>query len=178
MTILVIAEHDAHGIKPATLNTITAAKQIGGEIDVMIAGDNADLALKAAAPISECQKGHSRDWRHFSNPPRKTSLRSAFAGRGQRLLACDGRSHGFWKERHATRRSETRRRADFGNHGVESPDTFVRPIYAGNAFATVKSNDSIKVITVRATAFDAAVTKAAMRSSRQLPGSPIPESRM
>jgi electron transfer flavoprotein alpha subunit len=160
MSILVIAEHDAHGIKPATLNTITAAQGIGGDIDVMIAGDNADAAVKAAAAIAGVTRVINATGDQFSRPTAENIAAQVVA-----LVSASGYSHvmaaatGFGKNAMPRVAAKLDVSQISEITGIESADTFVRPIYAGNAFATIKSSDAIKVITVRATAFDAAAAE-------------------
>ncbi len=160
MTILVIAEHDAKGLRGATLNTITAAQKIGGAIDVMIAGDDADLAVKAAASVSGVAKVIYATGTQFAKPTAENMAAQILA-----LVATNHYTHvlaaatGFGKNvmPRVAAKLDVAQVSEIT--AIESPDTFVRPIYAGNAFATVQSSDSIKVITVRATAFDAADAK-------------------
>jgi electron transfer flavoprotein alpha subunit len=160
MSILVIAEHDAHGIKPATFNTITAAQGIGSDIDVMIAGDNADAAVKAAAAIVGVKKVINATGDQFSQPTAENIAAQVLA-----LVSANGYSHvmaaatGFGKNAMPRVAAKLDVAQISEITGIESADTFVRPIYAGNAFATIKSSDAIKVITVRVTAFDAAVAE-------------------
>jgi electron transfer flavoprotein alpha subunit len=138
MTVLVIAEHDHGTLKGATLNTVAAAQKIGGDIHVLVAGHNADGAAKAAAQIPGVAKVLNAEAPHLGeflaeNVP-ATSNGKDVVPRIAALLDVQQISE---------------------ITSVESPDTFVRPIYAGNALATVKSKDPIKVITVRTTGFDA-----------------------
>jgi electron transfer flavoprotein alpha subunit len=160
MSILVIAEHDAHGIKPATFNTITAAQGIGSDIDVMIAGDNSDVAVKAAAAIAGVKKVINATGGQFSQPTAENIAAQVLA-----LVKANGYSHvmaaatGFGKNAMPRVAAKLDVAQISEITGIESADTFVRPIYAGNAFATIKSSDAIKVITVRVTAFDAAVAE-------------------
>lgn len=155
MTILIIAEHDNAHLKPATLNALTAAQQIGGEIDVLVAGsdcaavaqaaavmagvrsvlvaDNAVYAQQLAENLSQLVAKLAPNYSHVLTPA--TTTGKDFMPRAAALL-------------------------DMNMIGdvmaVVSADTFKRPIYAGNAIATVQSSDSIKLLTVRGTAFDAA----------------------
>jgi electron transfer flavoprotein alpha subunit len=160
MSILVIAEHDGHGIKPATLNTLTAAQGIGGAIDVMIAGDDAGAAVKAAAAIAGVTRVINATGDQFSQPTAENIAAQVLA-----LVSANGYSHvmaaatGFGKNAMPRVAAKLDVAQISEITGIESADTFVRPIYAGNAFATIKSSDAIKVITVRATAFDAAVAE-------------------
>ena len=154
MAVLVLAEHDGKTVRKATLNTVAAAQKIGGEIHVLVAGHNCAEAAKAAAAIAGVAKvlhadaaslaeelaenvaslivSMAKNYSHILAPA--TSTGKNILPRAAALLDCQQISEII---------------------AVDSPDTFVRPIYAGNALATVKSADPIKVITVRTTAFDA-----------------------
>lgn len=173
MSILVIAEHDAHGIKPATFNTITAAQGIGSDIDVMIAGDNADVAVKAVAAIAGVKKVINATGGQFSQPTAENIAAQVLA-----LVRTNGYSHvmaaatGFGKNAMPRVAAKLDVAQISEITGIESADTFVRPIYAGNAFATIKSSDAIKVITVRVTAFDAAVAEGGNATVETIAGVP------
>jgi len=154
MAVLVLAEHDGKTVRKATLNTVAAAQKIGGEIHVLVAGHDCAEAAKAAAAIAGVAKvlhadaaplaeelaenvaslivSMAKNYSHILAPA--TSTGKNILPRAAALLDCQQISEII---------------------AVDSPDTFVRPIYAGNALATVKSADPIKVITVRTTAFDA-----------------------
>ena len=155
MTALVIAEHDNHSIKPATLNTVTAAAQCGGDVHVLVAGKGADGAAKAAAQIAGVAKVIHVDGDHFAH-----GLAENMATQVLEISA--GYSHILFPATASGKNIAPRVAAtlDVGQISditkVESPDTFERPIYAGNAIATVQSQDACKVITVRTTGFDAA----------------------
>ena len=154
MAVLVLAEHDGKAVRKATLNTVAAAQKIGGDIHVLVAGLNCAEAARAAAAIPGVAKvlhadaaalaeelaenvaalivSLAKSYSHVLAPA--TSAGKNILPRAAALLDCQQISEII---------------------AVESADTFVRPIYAGNALATVKSSDPIKVITVRTTAFDA-----------------------
>ncbi len=154
MSILVIAEHDNASIKGATLNTIAAAKAIGGDIDVLVAGSNCGGAAEAASKIDGVAKVISAD---------NAAYEHQLAENVAQLIADLGKSYSHIIAPATTNGKNTLPRAaalldvqaisDIIT--VESPDTFKRPIYAGNVIATVQSSDAIKVLTVRTTAFDA-----------------------
>jgi electron transfer flavoprotein alpha subunit len=153
MPILVIAEHDDSAIKGSTFNTLSAAQKIGGDIHVLVAGHNAAAAAKAAAQVAGVTKVLLADAPQFAG---KTAENVAALAVG----LADAYTHillpatGFGKNI-APRIAALLDVAQVSDIiGIESPDTFVRPIYAGNAFATVQSKDAKKVITVRTTAFD------------------------
>jgi electron transfer flavoprotein alpha subunit len=162
MASLVIAEHDNAHVKGATLNTVTAAIEIGksggGDVHVLIAGSNAGGAAAAAAKIAGVTKVLHADGEHFAH-----GLAENMAA--QVLALASNYSHLLFPATAAGKNVAPRVAAklDVGQISditkVDSPDTFERPIYAGNAIATVQSLDAIKVITVRTTGFDpAAVT--------------------
>ena len=157
MTTLVIAEHDNASLQPAVLNTVTAAQRIGGDVHVLVAGSNAGAAAKAAASIAGVSKVLHVDAPHFAGPTAENVAATAVA-----IVKAGGYSHvlapatGFGKNA-APRIAALLDVAQISDIVVvESPDTFVRPIYAGSVLATVRSSDAIKVVTVRATGFDAA----------------------
>ena len=155
MTVLVVAEHDNATLKVATLNAVSAAQKIGSDIHVLIAGHNATAAAKAAAQIGGVTKVLHADAPHFA-----ATTAEALAALVLPLAAAYSHillpATGFGKDcgPRIAALLDVAQVSDI--IAVESPDTFVRPIYAGNAFATVQSKDAKKVITVRATGFDAA----------------------
>ena len=155
MSILVLAEHDNTSIKSATFNTVTAAGEIGDDVHILVAGENCDGAVQAAAQISGVSKVIKADAAHLSHPlaeeiaPILVDLSSAYT----HILA-PATTFGKNILPRAAALLDTQQISDI--IAIESEDTFKRPVYAGNAIATVKSSDSIKVITVRGTTFDAA----------------------
>jgi electron transfer flavoprotein alpha subunit len=157
MAVLVIAEHDSTGLKPATLNTISAAAQIGGEIAVLIAGHNAKPAADAAAKVAGVTKVLLADHETQAHalPENLAPLIVRLAADYSHVLA-PATTLGKNVMPRVAALLDVAQISDVV--AVESPDTFVRPIYAGNALATVQSKDKIKVITVRGTAFAAAAT--------------------
>ena len=155
MSVLVIAEHDNAALKAATLNTIAAAQKIGGDIDVLVAGHDAAGAARAAAQVAGIARVLHADAPQFAAPTAEgiAALAVHLAGQYTHILLP---ATGFGKNAapRIAARLDVAQISDI--IAVESADTFVRPIYAGNAFATVQSRDDKKVITVRATGFDAA----------------------
>jgi electron transfer flavoprotein alpha subunit len=157
MTSLVIAEHDNATLKGATLNTVTAAAQCGGDVHVLVAGHNAGAAAAAAAKISGVAKVIHADGAQFAH-----GLAENVAA--QVLAIASAYSHILFPATASGKNIAPRVAAklDVGQISdvtkVDSPDTFERPIYAGNAIAIVQSMDATKVITVRTTGFDAAAT--------------------
>jgi electron transfer flavoprotein alpha subunit len=155
MRTLVIAEHDNAALKAATLNTIAAAQKIGGDIDVLVAGHDAAGAARAAAQVAGIARVLHADAPQFAAPTAEgiAALAVHLAAQYTHILLP---ATGFGKNAapRIAARLDVAQISDI--IAVESADTFVRPIYAGNAFATVQSRDDKKVITVRATGFDAA----------------------
>ncbi|WP_434516899.1 electron transfer flavoprotein subunit alpha/FixB family protein [Dechloromonas sp. ARDL1] len=153
MTILVIAEHDNAALKAATLNTVAAAQKIGGDIHVLVAGTGCAAAAQQAAGLQGVATVKVADAAHYQSQTAEnlTALVIANAAGYSHILAP---ATTFGKNL-APRVAALLDVAQISEiTAVESADTFVRPIYAGNALATVKSADAVKVITVRSTAFD------------------------
>jgi electron transfer flavoprotein alpha subunit len=154
MTILVIAEHDNASLKAATLNTVAAARKIGGEIHALVAGASCAAAVRQAAALQGVALVKVADAAHYGAQTAENlaALVIANASGYSHILAP---ATTFGKNL-APRIAALLDVAQISEIiAVESVDTFVRPIYAGNALATVKSVDAVKVITVRTTAFDA-----------------------
>jgi len=154
MSILVVAEHDNKTVRKATLNTVAAAQKIGGDIHVLVAGHQAGEAAKAAAQIAGVKKVLHADAPHLAEflAENVAALVVSLAKNYSHVLA-PATSNGKNVMPRAAALLDVQQISEIS--AVESADTFVRPIYAGNALATVKSKDAIKVITVRTTAFDA-----------------------
>ena len=157
MTVLVIAEHDNASIKGATLNTVTAATQCGGDVHLLVAGHNAAAAAADGAKIIGVAKVLHADAEGLAH-----GLAENIAA--QVLALAKDYSHVLFPATAAGKNVAPRVAAllDVGQISdairIVSADTFERPIYAGNAIATVQSSDAVKVITVRTTGFDAAAT--------------------
>ncbi|MFZ2394391.1 electron transfer flavoprotein subunit alpha/FixB family protein [Rhodoferax sp.] len=155
MTTLVIAEHDNTSLKPATLNTVTAAAQCGGDVHVLVAGHNASAAAAAAAQIAGVGKVLHIDAEALAHGIAENLT-------AQIVALAPAYSHLLFPATAAGKNVAPRVAAklDVGQLSdvtkVLSPDSFERPIYAGNAIATVQSLDAIRVLTVRTTGFDAA----------------------
>jgi len=154
MSVLVLAEHDNREIRKATLNAVAAAQKIGGEIHVLVAGHDAGAAAKAAAQVAGVAKVLHADAAHLGEflAENLAALVVALA-KGYSHVLAPATSTGKDVMPRAAALLDVQQISDIV--AVESADTFVRPIYAGNALATVKSADAIKVITVRTTGFDA-----------------------
>jgi electron transfer flavoprotein alpha subunit len=153
--ILVIAEHDGSALKSATRNTIAAAGEIGGLIDVLVAGHHAAPVAQAAAQVAGVTRALHADAPQYATPTAE-NLAALVLGLAAPYTHVLLPATGFGKDV-APRIAALLDVAQVSDIiAVESADTFVRPIYAGNAFATVQSKDPKKVITVRSTGFDAA----------------------
>mgnify|MGYP000076589110 FL=1 len=153
MTILVIAEHDNAALNAATLNVVAAAKQIGGDIDVLVAGEACGAVADAAAKIEGVSKVVVADnaaYKYQIAESMGDLVAELGAGYSHILAAATTTGKDFMPRTAAL--LDVNMISDIV--AVESADTFVRPIYAGNAIATVQSSDSVIVITVRGTGFD------------------------
>ncbi|WP_068809362.1 electron transfer flavoprotein subunit alpha/FixB family protein [Thauera phenolivorans] len=155
MAILVIAEHDNQSLKAATLNTVGAAAQLGGEVHVLVAGAGCGAVGEAATKIAGVAKVLVCDAPHYEaqGAENVAELVKGLAGGYSHILAAATPAGKNMAPRVAALLDVAQISEIVA---VEAPDTFVRPIYAGNALATVKSADAVKVITVRTTAFEAA----------------------
>ena len=154
MAVLVIAEHDHGTLKGATLNTVAAGQKIGGEIHVLVAGNNADGAANAAAQIPGVAKVLNAEAPHLGEfLAENVAALVVSIAKGYSHILAPATSNGKDVSPRVAALLDVQQISEIIS--VESPDTFVRPIYAGNALATVKSKDATKVITVRATGFDA-----------------------
>jgi electron transfer flavoprotein alpha subunit len=169
MSSLVIAEHDNQSIRGATLNTVTAALQCGGEVHVLVAGHNAGSAAQAASQIAGVAKVLHAEGEHFAH-----GLAENLAA--QVLALAPNYSHLLFPATASGKNIAPRVAAklDVGQVSdvikVDSADTFERPIYAGNAIATVQSSDTVKVLTVRTTGFDAAAASGGSAAVETLSG--------
>ena len=155
MPILVIAEHDNQNLKAATLNTVTAALKLGADVHVLIAGAGCAAAAQAAAKVAGVTKVLVADAAHYEaqGAENVAELVKGLARDYSHVLA-PASSAGKNMLPRVAAQLDVAQISDIV--GIEAADTFVRPIYAGNALATVRSADPIKVITVRSTAFEAA----------------------
>jgi len=165
MTSLVIAEHDNAHIRGATLNTVTAALQCGGEVHVLVVGTNAAEAAKAAAQIAGVTKVIHADGTQFEHGLAETVAAQVLAlAKDYTHVLFAATASGKNVAPRVAAKLDVAQISDISK--VVAPDTFERPIYAGNAIATVQSVDAIKVITVRTTAFDAAAASGAAQVSQ------------
>ena len=172
MPVLVIAEHDHGTLKPATLNTVTAAAACGGEVHVLVAGSEAGGAAKAASQIAGVAKVLHADGASLAEQLAENVAAQILAllGDGAKNyshLLFPATAHGKNVAPRVAALLDVAQISDASK--VISADTFERPIYAGNAVATVQSSDPIKVITVRTTGFDAAAAAGGSAAIETLP---------
>jgi electron transfer flavoprotein alpha subunit len=155
MSLLVIAEHDNAVLKAATLNTVAAAAKIGGEIHILVAGANCGAVAEQAAKVAGVAKVRVADSAHYGDQTAENlaALIVANAAGYSHILA-PATSNGKNTLPRVAALLDVAQISEI--IAVVDADTFVRPIYAGNALATVKSADATKVVTVRTTGFDAA----------------------
>jgi electron transfer flavoprotein alpha subunit len=158
MVALVIAEHDNASLKGVTLNTVTAAAQCGGDVHILVAGSGCGAVAEQAAKVAGVSKVLVADAPHFADGLAENVAEQilAVAGSYSHILAP---ASAFGKNvlPRVAAKLDVAQISEITK--VDSPDTFERPIYAGNAIATVQSGDSVKVITVRGTGFDAAASE-------------------
>lgn len=153
MATLVLAEHDNASLKAATLNTVGAAAKIGGTIHILVAGQNCSAAAAAAANVAGVNKVLVADAAIYSDQTAESvSTLVAGLGNGYSHILAPATAFGKNTLPRVAALLDVAQISEIT--GVEAPDTFVRPIYAGNAVATVRSSDAIKVVTVRITGFD------------------------
>jgi len=154
MSILVIAEHDNASIKDATLSTVAAAKALGSDITVLVAGSGCTGAGEAAAKVDGVSKVLVADNAAYEHQlAENVALLIAEIGGNYTHILAPATTNGKNTLPRAAALLDVQAISDIS--GIESEDTFKRPIYAGNVIATVQSIDPIKVLTVRTTAFDA-----------------------
>jgi len=168
MTALVLAEHDNTTIKGPTLNAVTAAAKAGGDVHVLVVGHNASGAAQAAAKIAGVSKVLVADGPQFADGLAEAVAAQLLqlAGSYTHILA-PATAYGKNVLPRVAAKLDAAQISEISS--VESSDTFTRPIYAGNAIATVQSGDKIKVITVRPTNFDAAPADVGTASVESVP---------
>lgn len=155
MRILVLAEHDNVNLKSATANAVAAAARLGGDVEVMVVGEGCRAAADAAASLTGVARVTLVDAPHYAEQTAENlALFVADHGKSYSHVLAAATQHGKNVLPRVAALLDVAQISDIV--AIEGPDTFVRPIYAGNALATVKSGDAVKVITVRATAFAAA----------------------
>jgi electron transfer flavoprotein alpha subunit len=155
MSVLVIAEHDGKQLKSGTANAVTAATKMGGDITVLVAGHQCGDAAKAAAKLAGIRKVLHCDAPHYQGSLAE-NLAALIVPLAPQYSHAVAPATGFGKNfmPRVAALLDVQQISDIS--AVVAPDTFVRPTYAGNVLVTVKSSDKIKVVTVRATGFDAA----------------------
>ena len=172
MSVLVIAEHEGAALKPATLNTVAAGRQLG-EVTVLVAGHGCRAVAEAAAKAAGVVKVLLADDAIYAHPLAESlaALLVGLAGPYGYLLA-PATTFGKNLMPRVAALLDVAQISDIS--GIEGPDTFVRPVYAGNALATVRTQDAIKVITVRATAFEAAAPEGGAAPVEEVPAADDP----
>ena len=172
MSILVIAEHDNASVKGATLNTVTAAAQCGADVHVLIAGSNAGAAAAQAAQIAGVSKViHTEDASLAHGVAESVASAVLVVAKNYSHILFPATASGKNAAPRVAAKLDVAQISDITK--VVSADTFERPIYAGNAIATVQSVDAIKVITVRTTGFDPTGTNAAAVAIESVAFSPV-----
>lgn len=168
MTVLLIAEHDNASLKPATLNAATAAAKLG-DFDILVAGSGCGAVADAAAKIAGCKKVLLADDAAYAHQVAE-NMASLVAkiGAGYSHILAPATTSGKNMLPRVGALLDVQPLSDVS--GVVSSDTFVRPIYAGNAFATVQSKDKIKIMTIRTTAFDPAAAEGGSASVEKIAG--------
>lgn len=153
MSILVLAEHDNQVLKPATLNTVAAAAKVGGDIDILVAGSACQAVAEQASKVAGVRSIRVADNAAYEHHlAENTSKLMVSIAEGYTHIFASSTSDGKNILPRVAALLDVNQLSDIS--AVVSADTFQRPIYAGNAIATVKSADAVKVATVRGTAFD------------------------
>jgi len=171
MPILVVAEHDNAHLKSSTLHTLGAARALGGEVHVLVAGGGCEAVAQAAAQIPGVAKVLLADAPHYKDELAENvaALVAGLAKDHAHVLAPASTFGKNFMPRVAAL-LDVAQISDIV--AVKSPDTFVRPIYAGNAMATVQSNDPVKVVTIRSTGFDAVPATGGSAGIDKIPAGP------
>lgn len=158
MSILIIAEHDNSSLKPATLNSVTAAQEIGGDIDILVAGSACQAAAEQAAQVAGINKVLVADDAAYDHAlAENVAPLIAEVGAGYSHILATATTTAKNIMPRAAALMDVQAISEIS--AVVSADTFKRPIYAGNVIATVQSSDAIKLLTVRGTAFDGAAAE-------------------
>ena len=169
MSILIVAEHDNDNINAATLNAVTAANAIGGDIDILVAGHSCAAVAEQASSISGISKVLVADSVAYAHAlAENVSLVVAELGSNYSHILATATTNAKNIMPRAAALLDSQAISDIS--AVIDADTFKRPIYAGNVIATVKSSDAIKVITVRGTAFDAVASEGGSASIESISG--------
>ncbi len=173
MPALVLAEHDNAHLKAPTLNAVTAAAKAGGEVHVLVAGSGCAAVAEQAAKVAGVSKVLVADAPHFANQlVENVAAQVVAVAKGYSHLVAAATATGKNVMPRVAALLDSAQVSDI--IAVESPDTFTRPIYAGNAIATVQCADAVKVITIRPTNFDAAVAEGGSASVESV--TPVPDS--
>ena len=169
MAVLVVAEHDNHALKPATLNAVAAAKELGDPVlDILVAGQDCAAVAEAAAKIAGARTVLLADDAAYGHAlAENLALLIATLAEGYTHVLAPATTSGKNAMPRAAALLDVMQISDIS--AVRSPDTFVRPIYAGNALATVQSKDRIKIITVRGTAFPPAPAEGGAAAIEKVP---------
>ena len=170
MAILIIAEHDNANLRPATLNTVAAAQELGGDLEILVAGKGCQSAADEAASVAGVSKVLLADADEYEHALAENlaPLIQSLASNYSHVLA-PASTFGKNVMPRAAALLDVQQISDIS--AIESADTFTRPIYAGNAMATVQSNDSVKLITVRATSFEPAAAEGGSAAIETVSGS-------
>jgi electron transfer flavoprotein alpha subunit len=172
VSVLVVAEHDGKLLKPGFTNTVTAAGKMGGDVIVLVAGHQCAEAAQAAAKVAGVKKVLHCDAPHYEGFVAE-NLAALIVPLAENYTHIAAPATGFGKNfmPRVAALLDVQQISDVS--AVQSPDTFVRPIYAGNVLVTVQSSDKIKVVTVRATAFDPAGESAGAAPVETLAPGPV-----
>ena len=173
MSILVIAEHDNNNLKGATLNTVSAATRLTGEVNLLVIGFNIDNVVEESQSLDGVNKVIKCDAETYTNSVAEdlSDIIENLSGDYTHILA-PATTFGKNLMPRIAAKLDTQQISDIIS--IESDDTFKRPIYAGSCIATVKSNDTVKVITVRSTAFDPATQNNSGVEVETIDGKPSP----
>tara|TARA_B100000700_G_scaffold45114_1_gene47046 strand:+ start:1288 stop:2217 length:930 start_codon:yes stop_codon:yes gene_type:complete len=173
MSILVIAEHDNNNLKGATLNTVSAATGLTGEVNLLVIGFNIDNVVEESQSLDGVNKVIKCDAETYANSVAEdlSDIIENLSGDYTHILA-PATTFGKNLMPRIAAKLDTQQISDIIS--IESDDTFKRPIYAGSCIATVKSNDTVKVITVRSTAFDPATQNNSGVEVEIIDGKPSP----
>ncbi len=177
MTALVIAEHDRNSLKGGTANAVAAAAKMAADVHVLVAGTGARAAAEAASKLAGVAKVLHAEAAHYDGgSPENYAALAVGIAKGYSHIVASATAFGKNVMPRIAALLDVAQVSEIT--AVESPDTFVRPIYAGNAFATVQSADPVKVVTVRATGFDPAPATGSAPIEAQAPGPEKGQSRV
>lgn len=167
-SVLLIAEHDHQSIKPATLCAVAAAQKLG-EVDILVAGHNCAAAAAAAAKVTGIRKVLCADDAAYAHQmAENTAALVVKSAAGYDYILAPATTTGKNMLPRVGALLDVQPLSDVS--GIESADAFVRPVYAGNAFATVKSADTVKIMTIRTTAFDAVAAEGGSAAVENIAG--------